>query len=62
MVAAQDAAAAAFTPPSPAEPLDQVVDERAALTAQAIARVRQLESQLIEDEPVVPAPRVSSHW
>ena len=60
-VAAQDAAVAAFARLSPAEPLDPVVDQRA-LKAQAPARIRQLESQLIEDEPVEPARRVSSNW
>jgi hypothetical protein len=48
-IAAQDAAVAAFTPPSLAEPLDPVVDERVP-KAKTPVRVRQLESQLIEDE------------
>jgi hypothetical protein len=60
MVATQDAAAA-FTPSSHSEPLDPVVDQRA-LKAEAPARVRQLESQLVEDEPVAPERRVSSNW
>src|SRR6516164_7119704 len=60
MVAVQDAAAAAFTLPSPAEPLEPVLDDRAALKAKMPARVRQLESQLIEDEPVVPLQSVGS--
>ena len=59
MVAAQDVAA--FTRPSPAEPLDPVVDERA-LKAETPARVRQLESQLADDERVVAERRVGSHW
>ena len=62
MVAAQVAAVAAFTPASAAEPPEPVIDDRAARKAKAIARVRQLESQAIEDEPVVPARRVGSHW
>jgi hypothetical protein len=61
MVAVQDAAVGAFTRLSPAEPLDPVVDERA-LKAKAPARVRQAESKLIEDEPIVPGRRVSSNW
>jgi hypothetical protein len=61
VVAAQDAAAA-FTPLSPAEPVGPVVDDRAARKAKALARVRQLESQAIEDEPVVPLQSVDSGW
>jgi hypothetical protein len=61
-VAAQDAAVAACTRPSPAEPLKSVIDDCAARKAKAIARVRQLESQLIGDEPVEPRRRVSSNW
>ena len=61
MIAVQDAAAA-FTSPSPAEPVEPVVDDRAARKPSALARVRQLESQAIEDEPVVPAQSVGSHW
>jgi hypothetical protein len=62
VIAAQDAAAAAFAPLSPAEPPEPAVDEHAARKANAIARVRQLESQLIEDEPVEPARRINSGW
>ena len=62
MVAAQDAAAAAFTPPSPAEPPEPIVDDCETRKVEALARVRHLESQLIEDEPVVPAQSVGSHW
>ena len=62
MVAAQDAAVAAFTPPSRAEPLDPDVDDRAASKPKAPAPIRQLEGQAIEDEPVAPEQRVSSHW
>ena len=61
VVAAQDAAVAAFTRLSPAEPVDRVVDERA-LKAKAPTRIRQLESQAVEDGPVAPEQRVSSHW
>ena len=61
-VAAQDAAAAAFTPPSPAEPPVPLVDDRLTREPKVLARVRQLESQLTEDEPVVSARRVSSGW
>ena len=61
MVAVQDAAVGAFTRLSPAEPLDPVVDERA-LKAETPARVRQLESQLADDERVVAERRVGSHW
>jgi len=62
IVAAQSATVAAFTPPSPAEPVEPVVDDRETRMAKVVARVRQLESQLIEDEPVVLAQRVSSNW
>jgi hypothetical protein len=62
MVAAQDAAVAAFPPSSPANPPEIGVDHRAALKAKAPARVRQAESKLIEDEPVVPGRKVSSNW
>jgi hypothetical protein len=58
MVAAQKAAAA-VTPPSPAERVAPIIDDRAARKAKAIARVRQLESRLIEDER---AERVNSGW
>jgi len=61
MIAVQDAAAA-FTSPSPAEPVEPVVDDRAARKPSALARVRQLESQAIEDERVVPAQSVGSGW
>jgi hypothetical protein len=61
MVAAQDAAAAALIPSSPAEPLEPVIDDRA-LKAKAPARIRQVERQAVEDEPVAPEQRVSSHW
>ena len=57
MVAGQGAAAAAFTPASPAEPVEPAVDDRATRKAEAIARVRQLESRLIEDETVKAAQR-----
>jgi hypothetical protein len=60
-VASQDAAAAS-TPPSPVEAVEPLVNNRAARKAKAIARVWQLESRLIEDEPVVPGRRVSSNW
>jgi hypothetical protein len=63
MVAAQDEGVAdASAPPSPAEPVEPVIDDRETRKAKAIARVRQLESGLIEDEPVMPGRRVSSHW
>ena len=62
MVAAQDAAAVASSPPSPAEPVELVIDDRATRKAKTIARVRQLENRLIEDEPVEPERRASSHW
>jgi hypothetical protein len=62
MVAAQDAAAAAFTPPSPAEPPEPIVDDCETRKAKAITRVQQRESKLIEDEPVEPRRRVSSNW
>jgi len=58
MVDAQNAAAA-FTPPSSAEPLEPVIDDRAARKAKALARVRQLESRLIEDER---AQNAGSGW
>jgi DNA-binding transcriptional MerR regulator len=54
MVAAQNTAA--FTPPSPAEPLEPVIDDRAARKAKAIARVRQWS---IEDQR---ADNVGSGW
>jgi hypothetical protein len=57
-VAAQDA----FNPPSTVEPPEPAVDDRAAPKANALARIRQLESQLIENDRVVPAQRVSSGW
>jgi DNA-binding transcriptional MerR regulator len=57
MVAAQDAAAAAFA--SPAEPVAPIIDDRATRKAKALARVRQLESRLIEDER---AQNVGSGW
>ena len=59
-VAAQDEAAAVFAPPSPAEPLEPIVDDCQTHKVKAPARVRQLESQLIEDEPVVTGRRVSA--
>ena len=62
MVDAQDAAATVFTPPSHSEPPEPVVDNRAARKAKVPARTRQLESQVVEDEPVEPARRISSHW
>jgi len=62
MVAAQDAAAAAFTPPSSAETLDRVVDEHAAQKAKAPDRIRQLEGQAIEHEAGVPVQSVGSGW
>src|SRR6516164_9627816 len=62
MVAAQDAAVAAFTPPSPSEPSEPVIDDRAARKAKAPAPIRQLESQAVEDEPVQPGRGVGSHW
>jgi hypothetical protein len=58
MVAAQNAAAA-FTPPSPVEPVAPIIEDRAADKAKAIARVRQLESQQIEDDR---AQRMNSGW
>jgi len=61
-VAEQDAAVAAFTPPSVTEPLEPVVNDCADLKAKVLAGIGQLESQAIEDEPIVPAHRVSSHW
>ena len=61
MVAAQDAVAPSPLT-SPAEPPEPIVDEPAARKAKAPARIRQLESQGIEDEPVVPGRRVSSNW
>jgi hypothetical protein len=61
-VAAQGAAVAAFTPPSPAEPPEPIVDDCETRKVEALARVRHLESQLIEDEPVEPGRRVSSNW
>ena len=62
VVAAQDAAVAAFTPPSPAEPVEPVVDDCQTPRVRASVRIRQLESQAVEDEPVQPARRVASHW
>jgi hypothetical protein len=62
VVATQDAAVAAFTHPPYTKPPEPVVDDRAAPKAKALARVRQLESQLIEDEPVEPVQSVSSGW
>ena len=62
MVAAQDAAAVASSPPSPAEPVEPVIDDRESRRAKAIARARQPESQLIEDEAVVPGRGVSPNW
>jgi hypothetical protein len=62
MVAAQDAAVAAFTPPSSAETLDRVVDEHAAPKAKAPDRIRQLEGQAIEHEAGVPVQSVGSGW
>ena len=59
-VAAQDAAA--FTLPSPAGPVEPVVDEPAASRAKPITRVRQLEGRLVEDVPADPGRRVSSNW
>ena len=61
VVAAQDAAVAAFTRLSPAEPVDRVVDERA-LKAKAPTRIRQLESQAVEDEAGVPVQGVGFGW
>jgi hypothetical protein len=59
MVAAQNAAAA-FAPSSRAEPVAPVIDDHgAARKAKAIARVRQLESQVIEGER---ARNVGSGW
>jgi hypothetical protein len=58
-VAAQAEAAAVFAPPSLAEP---VIDDRAARKAKAPARVRQLESQAVEDEPGERVQNVSSGW
>ena len=62
MIAVQDAAVAAFTPPSPSEPSEPVIDDRAARKAKAPARVRQLESQAVEDEPGERVQNVSSGW
>jgi DNA-binding transcriptional MerR regulator len=62
MVAAQDAAAAAYTPLPPPAPVEPVIDHRETRKAKAIARVRQLKSRLIEDEPGAPGRRVSSNW
>jgi hypothetical protein len=62
VVAAQDAADAEFTPPSLAEPREPVVNDCSGLEAKVPARIGQLESQAVEDEPVEPARRVSSHW
>ena len=61
MVAAQDAAAA-LTPLLPPEPVEPIIDDRAARKAKAQDRVRQLERQRIEDEPGVPAERRGSGW
>ena len=61
-VAAQDAATAAFTPPSPAEPPEPAVDEHAARKAEALPHVGQLESRAIEDEPGERVQNVSSGW
>jgi hypothetical protein len=61
--AAQNSAATAFIPSSPAEPLEPIVDDRETRKAKApLARVRQLESQLIENEPSAPVQKVSSGW
>jgi len=60
-VAAQDAAATAFTRSSPAEPLDPVVDE-CALKAKALARIGELRSQAVEEEPVGPLQKASFGW
>jgi hypothetical protein len=62
MVAALGAPAAVFTPPPPTEPPEPVVDDRETRKAKALARIRQLESQAIEDEPVEPARKISSDW
>src|SRR6516162_2077113 len=62
MVAAQDAAVAAFTPPSPAEPLDPVVDDCQTPRVRASVRIRQLESQAVEDEAGVPVQGVGFGW
>jgi hypothetical protein len=61
MVAAQDAAAA-LTPLLPPEPVEPIIDDRAARKAKAQVRIRQLESQAVEDEPVVPVQSVGSGW
>jgi len=61
-VAAQDEAAAVFAPPSPAEPLEPIVDDCQTHKVKAPARVRQLENQAIEDEPVQPGRGAGSHW
>jgi hypothetical protein len=59
-VAAQDAAALTLpSPAEPVEPLEPVIDDRAARKAKAIARVPQLESQLIDDAR---AQTVGSGW
>src|SRR5262249_7050662 len=51
MVAVQNAAAA-FTPPSSAEPVGPIVEDFETRKAKMPARVRQLESQAVEDEPI----------
>ena len=61
MVAVQNAAAA-FTPPSSAEPVGPIVEDFETRKAKMPARVRQLESQAVEDEPVVTERRVSAGW
>jgi hypothetical protein len=61
MGAAQDAAVA-FTPPSPAELPEPIADDREIRRAKAPVRIRQLESQAVEDEAVEPGRRVSSNW
>ena len=59
-VAAQDEAAAVFAPVLPADP---VVDDRETRKAKApLARVQQLESPRIENEPSVPVQSVGSGW
>src|SRR6516164_9579288 len=45
MVAAQDAAAAVLTPPSPAERFKAAVDDRESRKAKALARVRHFKGQ-----------------
>ena len=61
VVAAQDAAAA-FTPPSSAEPVGPIVEDFETRKAKMPARVRQHESQAIEDEPRVPMQTAGSGW